>query len=67
MITLEVNGKPETIPHGSTVTDLLTLISSEGNTVATVVNDCIIRPDKRPVLNLQQGDRVEILVFAGGG
>ena len=70
MITLEVNGKPEAIPHGSTVTDLLTLIASEGNTVATVatvINDNIIRPDKRSTHQLQEGDRVEILVFAGGG
>lgn len=67
MITIELNGKQQTIPPGSAVTDLLSIIGSEGNTVAVVINDRIIRPDKRSTHNLQEGDRVEILVFAGGG
>jgi sulfur carrier protein len=67
MITIELNGKQQTLPPGSAVTDLLSIIGSEGNTVAVVINDCIIRPDKRSTHHLQEGDRVEILVFAGGG
>ena len=67
MITIELNGKLQTLPPGSTVTDLLSIIGSDGNTVAIVVNDRIIRPDKRSTYLLQDNDRVEILVFAGGG
>ena len=67
MITIELNGKQQTLPPGSAVTDLLSIIGSDGNTVAIVVNDLIIRPDKRSTHLLLDADRVEILVFAGGG
>ena len=67
MITIELNGKQQTLPPGSSVTDILSIIGSDGNTVAIVVNDRIIRPDKRSTHLLQDADRVEILVFAGGG
>ena len=67
MITIELNGKEQSLPPGSTVTDLLSIIGTEGTTVAVVVNEDIIRPDNRSTRQLQQGDRVELLVFAGGG
>ena len=67
MITIELNGKLQTLPPGSTVTDLLSIIGSDGNTLAIVVNEQIIRPDKRSTHQLQNNNRVEILVFAGGG
>ncbi len=67
MITIELNGKQQTVPPGSAVTDLLSIIGSDGKSVAIVVNDEIIRPDKRSAHRLLEGDRVEILIFAGGG
>ncbi len=67
MITIELNGKEQSLPPVSTVTDLLSTIGTEGATVAVVVNDDIVRPENRSTRQLQQGDRVEILVFAGGG
>ncbi len=67
MITIELNGKEQSLPPVSTVTDLLSTIGTEGATVAVVVNDDIVRPENRATRQLQQGDRVEILVFAGGG
>ncbi|NMW18860.1 MAG: sulfur carrier protein ThiS [Chlorobiaceae bacterium] len=67
MLTLELNGKQQIVPHGSAVTDLLSIIGSVDNNVAVVINDRIIRPDKRSTHQLQEGDRVEILIFAGGG
>ena len=67
MITIELNGKQQRVPPGSAVTDLLSIIGSDGNTVAIVINECIIRPDNRSTHQLLEGDRVEILMFAGGG
>lgn len=67
MLTLELNGKQQIVPPGSAVTDLLSIIGSVDNNVAVVINDRIIRPDKRSTHQLQEGDRVEILIFAGGG
>ena len=67
MITIDLNGQQQPLTPGSTVIDLLAVIVSDGKSVAVVVNDCIIRPENRPSHLLQEGDRVELLIFAGGG
>ncbi len=67
MITIELNGQQQSLPPGSTVSDLLSIISSDGKSMAVVVNEHIIRPEKRSTQILQEGDRVELLIFAGGG
>ena len=67
MITIELNGQQQPLPPDSTVSDLLAVIGSDGKTVAVVVNEQIICPEKRPSHLLQEGDRVELLIFAGGG
>jgi sulfur carrier protein len=67
MITIELNGQQQPLPTGSAVSDLLSIIGSDGKSVAVVVNEQIIRPENRSVHFLQEGDRVELLIFAGGG
>jgi len=67
MLTIELNGTPETVAEGSTVADMLALAGSDGKTVATVLNDRVVRAPERTGTLLSEGDRVEILVFAGGG
>jgi len=67
IITIQLNGEPFTLPRCSSVSDLLTRIASEEKTVATVINDQIVRPENRSAARLEEGDRVEILIFAGGG
>ncbi|NTV06368.1 MAG: sulfur carrier protein ThiS [Chlorobiaceae bacterium] len=67
MITIELNGKQQPLPSGSAVSDLLKIIGADGKNVAIVVNEQIIRPENRPAHFLQEGDRVELLIFAGGG
>ncbi|TCD48697.1 sulfur carrier protein ThiS [Chlorobium sp. N1] len=67
MLTIVLNGKPETVAEGSTVADMLAAAGSDGRTVATVLNDHVVRPPERSAAVLREGDRMEILVFAGGG
>ena len=67
MITIELNGQQQTLPADSTVSDLLSIVASDGKSLAVVVNEQIIRPEKRSAHKLQEGDRVELLMFAGGG
>jgi len=67
MITIELNGEQQPFPPGSSVSDLLAIIGSDGKSVAVVVNEQIIRPENRLSHLLQEGDRVELLMFAGGG
>lgn len=66
-ITIQVNGEPYVLASGSSVADLLASMGSDGKTVATVINDSIVRPENRLQHSLDTGDRVEILIFAGGG
>jgi len=67
MITIQLNGEPESLPEASALSDLLAHIGSDGKTLATLVNDQVVRPPERTAHILREGDRVEILVFAGGG
>ncbi len=67
MITIELNGQQQPLSPGSTVNDLLAIVGSDGKSVAVLVNDRIIRPENRATHQLQEGNRVELLIFAGGG
>ncbi len=67
IITIELNGEQQPLPPDSSVNDLLSIIGSDGKSLAVVVNDSIIRPNNRSTHQLHQGDRVELLIFAGGG
>jgi sulfur carrier protein len=67
MITVELNGKKLELPPSSSVTDLLAMIGSDGKTVAVLLNEKIVRPENRSTAVLHERDRVEVLVFAGGG
>ncbi len=67
MITIELNGQQQPLPADSTVSNLLSIVGSDGKSLAVVVNEQIIRPEKRSAHKLQEGDRVELLMFAGGG
>jgi len=66
-MTIELNGEQQALPPDSSVSDLLSILGSDGKSLAVVVNDAVIRPENRSTHQLQQGDRVELLIFAGGG
>ncbi|NTU54010.1 MAG: sulfur carrier protein ThiS [Chlorobiaceae bacterium] len=67
-ISIILNGECKEIPASASVADLLVVTEVvESQKVAVVVNEHIVRPDKRNSFILQDQDQVEILVFAGGG
>ena len=67
MIRITLNGEKRELTSGSSVADLLKLECAALQKVAVVVNENIVRPDDRTSVILQDGDQVELLVFAGGG
>lgn len=67
MITITLNGKNHALPEDSAVSDLVASLGAEGRHVAVVVNETIVRPGDREGHRLREGDRVEVLAFAGGG
>ena len=64
---LVVNG--ETYEHGGNgaLLSLLEELGANGDRVATMVNDEVVPKTSRSQTRLRDGDRVEVLVFAGGG
>lgn len=66
-IRIQLNGEPYTVSAECTVTDLLRELGSDGNSKAVIVNEKFVRFESRASHVLQEGDQVEILVFAAGG
>ncbi|WP_337270480.1 sulfur carrier protein ThiS [Oryzifoliimicrobium ureilyticus] len=63
---LIVNGEPETVT-ADTLSELLALLEFEGEWLATAVNGEIVHREDRAALQLQEGDRIEILSPMQGG
>uniref|UniRef100_Q3AR48 ThiS, thiamine-biosynthesis n=1 Tax=Chlorobium chlorochromatii (strain CaD3) TaxID=340177 RepID=Q3AR48_CHLCH len=67
MITIHLNGELKQLPDSTSINDLLASVEANGNSLAVVVNEHIIRPEERSTHCLHDGDVVELLMFAGGG
>ena len=67
MLSIEVNGKDREVPDGRTVAGLLADLELDGRLVVVELNRHIIRRTEIADVVLQDGDRVEIVHFVGGG
>lgn len=65
LITL--NGEPHTLDGPLSVTDLLTRLSIDPRRVAVEHNFVILRRPMFEVTLVNEGDRIEIVNFVGGG
>ena len=66
-MNVTVNGESYEIMRGKTLADLIKKLNPSGNRVVVLINDDLIHAEKRAGYALKEGDRVEILTFAGGG
>ena len=66
-IHIQVNGELQTAPSGSTVAGLLQQLDIRSDRVAVEVNLHIVDRQNFERQSLQEGDRVEIISFIGGG
>ena len=66
-MTIVVNGEAHDCDDNLSLGALLVSLEASPERVATLVNDRVIAREARGKLLLQAGDRVEVLVFAGGG
>lgn len=64
---LIVNGDPYEHAGEGTLTVLLSALAADRDRVATMVNGDVVRKADRGQIRLNEGDRVELLTFAGGG
>ncbi len=66
-IRVIVNGKPEVLPPGTTVAELLRRMNVRADTVAVEVNGGIVPRRLHNTTRLQEGDQVEVVTLVGGG
>jgi thiamine biosynthesis protein ThiS len=64
---LVVNGEDRDYDGEASLAALVTSMDADPDRVAAVLNDEIVKKDERTAATLSEGDRVEILSFAGGG
>lgn len=64
---LLVNGSPRELRDGSTISDLLSELKIEAPRVAVEVNAEVVRRARHAEHRLQEGDKVEVVTFVGGG
>lgn len=64
---LRVNGEPHDHSGDETIAALLKEIGADPRRVVVMVNSEVACGAARGSVKLEEGDRVEVLVFAGGG
>ena len=64
---VELNGEPEELDEGTTLSTLIERLSLAPERVAVELNRNVVRRADWPATRLKDGDRVEIVHFVGGG
>ncbi len=62
-----VNGQVQVCPRGSTLADLIVQLELTGKRLAVERNQVLVPRSQHAQLELQDGDRLEIVVAVGGG
>ena len=66
-MNLFLNGDPREAPDGATLDQLLASLGLDGRGLAVDRNLAIVSRSLYPVTRLEEGDRLEIVQFVGGG
>jgi thiamine-phosphate pyrophosphorylase len=66
-VTLHVNGKPEEVAEGATITDFLAAKTLQAKLVVVELNGTILRRADFDSTILRAGDQIEVVHFVGGG
>jgi thiamine biosynthesis protein ThiS len=67
MLKLTVNGEPHEHKGDGALVSLLREIGTDPRQVAIAINDAVVNRQDIKSMQLVANDRVEIMVFAGGG
>jgi len=66
-MNLQVNGQSRSVPQAITVGDLIGILGVRPERIAVELNRRIVKKTDWIATTLQEGDRVEIVQFVGGG
>ncbi len=64
---ITLNGKPESVEEGSTISALLQSKGVNPARVAVELNRRILRREEYATIQLSAGDALEVVTFVGGG
>ncbi len=64
---ITVNGRPDHVPDGTTLDDVVVRLGRGKSGLAVAVNDEVVPRSRWASTALQTGDRVEVLTAAQGG
>ena len=67
MIEIAINGEVRSVPKGTSLDALVRLLELPGDRVAIEHNREVVHRGRWPVVQLGEGDQVEIVRFVGGG
>ena len=67
MISIVVNGKNMSIEKDTNLYELIEFLKINDKVMAAAVNMNIVKKDEWENYKLQEGDKVELLNFVGGG
>ncbi len=66
-MTIIVNGENRTCDEGTTLLELIQILGLESKVMAAAVNMNIVKQDAWGGCRLNDGDKLELLDFVGGG
>jgi len=66
-VQVKVNGEPREVAEHSTLTNLITDLALPAQRIAVELNRTVVRRSDWPTTELNDGDRVEVVHFVGGG
>jgi sulfur carrier protein len=64
---ITVNGTPQEVEEGATVTDVLRALGLDRDGIAVAVRMQVVPRTAHPTYQLVQGDKVEVIRAVGGG
>ncbi len=64
---ITVNGKPETLAHPTTVEEVVMRYRATAAPCAVEVNARLVPHTQRALVEVKEGDRIEIVTLVGGG
>jgi sulfur carrier protein len=67
MPVLQINGKAQKVPPGSSVENLIATLHLEGKRFAIEVNGEIVPKSRHAATALNDGDTLEVVIAVGGG
>jgi sulfur carrier protein len=66
-MTVVMNGTPQEVPDGATVTDVVAKLTTAGRGLAVAVNGSVVPRGEWPATVLADADQVEVLTAVQGG